>query len=54
MYSPDSIRQLQLQTQDLLKNIQQENAFDISLLKQVLQFHEYRYYVLNDPLIADQ
>lgn len=28
-------------------------AIDIITLRNVLRFHEYRYYVLNDPLIAD-
>lgn len=58
MYSPDLTRQLQNLTTDLLKETG-ETGFSIlpdhiSKLRQVLQFHEYRYYVLNDPLIADQ
>lgn len=57
MYSSDLIRQLQSLTTDLLKEAA-KTAFvvspeHVSKLKQVLQFHEYRYYILNDPLIAD-
>ena len=29
------------------------DIFQLNLLKEVLRFHEYRYYVLNDPLISD-
>lgn len=58
MYSPDITRQLQNITSDLLKE-SGTTGFSvlpdhITKLRQVLQFHEYRYYVLNDPLIADQ
>lgn len=28
--------------------------FDIDVLRDVLRFHEYRYYILSDPLIADK
>lgn len=58
MYSPDLIRQLQHLTTDLLQQAGKAGLAvspdDIRKLRQVLQFHEYRYYVLNDPLIADQ
>ena len=58
MYSPDLTRQLQTKTTDLLNKLNAVSdivsAVDIQPLKQVLQFHEYRYYILNDPLIADQ
>lgn len=58
MYSSDLTRQLQVLTSELLITTQQSDfpvsADHINKLKQILQFHEYRYYVLNDPLIADQ
>ncbi len=56
MYSSDQTRQLQ----DLGKSLQQRLADkalpvkDISSLRQVLVFHEYRYYILSDPLITDK
>lgn len=30
------------------------NTRDISLLRDVIRFHEYRYYILSDPLISDK
>ncbi|HCL06629.1 MAG TPA: DNA ligase (NAD(+)) LigA [Chitinophagaceae bacterium] len=58
MYSSDLTRQLQNLTTDLLKETGLSGSSvspdHINKLRQVLQFHEYRYYVLNDPLIADQ
>lgn len=55
MYDKEQIITLQQATADFLK---QDSAIpdakkDIELLKKVLRFHEYRYYVLNDPLLAD-
>lgn len=48
MYSKDKIVEIQQLTKDLLK----KNG-SINELREVLRFHEYRYYVLNDPLISD-
>lgn len=53
MYSKEQTRQLQQDTVNLLKKKEEPGASDIPLLREVLRFHEYRYYVLNDPLIAD-
>ena len=56
MYSPGQTRQLQQATTDLLKKTSHAKEADSKLLeslKEVLRFHEYRYYILNDPLIAD-
>lgn len=55
MYSSKEIIELQ----KLTKQLAEENYSikDIEMaerLRQTLQFHEYRYYVLNDPLIADE
>jgi DNA ligase (NAD+) len=48
MYSKQQAADLQSATKKLLKN-----PGDINTLRDVLRFHEYRYYVLNDPLISD-
>jgi DNA ligase (NAD+) len=54
MYSKEQILELQKQTKDLVAANHTEKAFEIvEQLRKVLQFHEYRYYVLNDPLISD-
>ena len=55
MYSSDQTRKLQLTTNDLLKKTgaASNNQINIDSLREVLRFHEYRYYILNDPLIAD-
>jgi DNA ligase (NAD+) len=51
----DKIKELQNQTEGLLKKIKSEKISldDMDLLKDVLRFHEYRYYILNDPLVSD-
>jgi DNA ligase (NAD+) len=48
MYTKALIDELQGLTNQLLK----KNG-TISELRDVLRFHEYRYYILNDPLISD-
>jgi len=56
MYSSDQTHELQ----DLSKSIYQRLAQkglqvkDLGPLRQVLNFHEYRYYILNDPLLTDK
>ena len=58
MYDKDQTQKLQLQTTEWLqetknlnpKSITNENVEE---LKQMLRFHEYRYYVQSDPLISD-
>ena len=47
--------QIQEHTTALLKNAGQGGitAADIDTLREVLRFHEYRYYVMADPLISD-
>lgn len=55
MYSKETTQRLQKLTAALIKNqatgsISKKEMDD---LRNVLRFHEYRYYVLNDPLIAD-
>ena len=48
-------KELQALTSGLLKKIKAETISpkDIDELRQVLRFHENRYYILNDPLISD-
>ena len=53
MYTPELTRQIQLDTQALLQRINNLTANDLLLLRNALRFHEYRYYILNDPLVAD-
>ncbi len=55
MYSPDEQRQLFNLTKELLKTPMPEKAdadFAASLRK-TIAYHEWRYYVLNDPVISD-
>jgi DNA ligase (NAD+) len=49
------LQQLTLQWMAIAKKQQSNplNAVDIETLRNVLRFHEYRYYVQNDPLISD-
>ncbi len=55
MYSPDNTKQLQHSTTALLQSVTKKSIDQKQLesLRNVLRFHEYRYYVLNDPLISD-
>ncbi|MFN8265765.1 MAG: NAD-dependent DNA ligase LigA [Chitinophagaceae bacterium] len=55
MYSAETTKQLQHTTGQLQQAIK-EGLFtsnQLEELRQVLRFHEYRYYILNDPLISD-
>ena len=49
------VKELQKQTEQLLRKIKQENLStdDIEVLRDVLRFHEHRYYIQNDPLVSD-
>ena len=54
MYSTEESTRLQKTTDSLLKELQKGIAVNkIEGLRNVLRFHEYRYYILNDPLISD-
>jgi DNA ligase (NAD+) len=54
MYNKEQTQQLQQQTISFLKHTDKGiDAPAIDELRSVLRFHEYRYYVMNDPLIAD-
>ncbi len=48
MYTTEETKELQKQTERLLKN-----EANVDELRTILRFHEYRYYILNDPLISD-
>jgi DNA ligase (NAD+) len=52
MYSKEETKKLQAETVSLLKK-KGIGINEIELLRSVLRFHEYRYYILNDPLISD-
>ncbi|MEP6583102.1 MAG: NAD-dependent DNA ligase LigA [Ginsengibacter sp.] len=48
MYTKEQTQVLQLLTSKVLKD-----AASVDQLRDVLRFHEFRYYILNDPLISD-
>lgn len=55
MYSKETTASLQQLTSELIKK-QKAGSIqvkDATALRSVLVFHEYRYYILNDPLLAD-
>lgn len=53
MYNNEQTKALQEQTKQMLKTTNEITAKEIVQLKNVLRFHEYRYYVQNDPIISD-
>ena len=53
MYSGEETKQRQQQTTYFLHHLQAISEKDLPALKSVLRFHEYRYYVMNDPLLSD-
>jgi DNA ligase (NAD+) len=55
MYSKETIRELQKLGVELIKKEKAGTITkkDVQHLRDVLRFHEYRYYIMNDPLIAD-
>ena len=53
MFTKEETKALQKLGQDLLKKGGSITKKDAESLRKVLRFHEYRYYILNDPLIAD-
>ena len=52
MYSKDQTKKLQSDTTSLIKK-KDIGIKDLESLRNSLRFHEYRYYILNDPLISD-
>ena len=57
MYSSNQIQSLQKQSTRFLSNAKDPSSTlvpaDITELREVLRFHEYRYYVLSEPLVSD-
>lgn len=53
MYSEKQTKDFQQQTKTFLQDIALISAREINVLRDVLRFHEHRYYVMNDPLLAD-
>jgi DNA ligase (NAD+) len=51
MYNNKDITALQEATTEILSK---KEIDDVNALREVLRFHEHRYYVLNDPLISDE
>ena len=51
MYSASQTQQLEKTSRQFLTRKPSEK--DITELKIILRFHEYRYYILSDPLISD-
>ncbi len=52
MYSKEQTKKLQSETTALIRK-KEIGTKEIDLLRDVLRFHEHRYYILNDPLISD-
>ncbi len=53
MYTLDAVKELQGTTTLFLKGDTIVDTSNIEQLRDVLRFHEHRYYVLDEPLIAD-
>ena len=53
MYSESETQSLGAITESFLQNVSAISVDSLKDLRKILQFHEYRYYVLNDPLISD-
>ncbi len=58
MYSKDQTKRLQRSTDEWLSSLNAVNfskfaPVNIESLRDVLRFHEYRYYILDNPLISD-
>lgn len=53
MYSIEQVQHFQNETLALLKAPDNTTEQQVTILRDILRFHEYRYYVMSDPLIAD-
>lgn len=54
MYTPDQTASLKLLSDQWMgKKLEADSEKNAESLRNVLRFHEYRYYVLNDPIISD-
>ena len=54
MYTPAQVQSLQTNSNTLLQDSGKIHREQLDALRQVLRFHEYRYYVEDNPLISDQ
>ncbi len=52
MYSPEEIKKLQEESKQFLKSASIDKK-NVGELRDVLRFHEHRYYIQNDPLLSD-
>jgi len=53
MYTPDQERKLARLSEELLEKNTENLISRIEDLRDVIRYHEYRYYILNDPVISD-
>lgn len=55
MFQPEDIKRLQEESKSFVKHADDEEYLlkEIERLRDCIRFHEHRYYVMNDPLIAD-
>jgi DNA ligase (NAD+) len=53
MYNEQQTKQLQQQTAAFIKQKTECEKANVEELRNILRFHEYRYYVQNDPIISD-
>ncbi len=53
MYNDSQIKQLQQQTTEFIKQPVECTISNVEIFRNILRFHEYRYYVQNDSLISD-
>jgi DNA ligase (NAD+) len=53
MNQPHRTKELQQQTAEWLSALSSIDLSNIELLRDILRWHEYRYYVQNDPFISD-
>lgn len=54
MYGIEETKEMQETTRSLLQRLPSLDVSDLASLRDALRFHEHRYYVLSEPLVADQ
>jgi DNA ligase (NAD+) len=54
MYTPEQASYWQNKTQQWLQLADSAGSENLDELRALLRFHEHRYYILNDPLLADE
>lgn len=53
MYTDNQVKKISKSTSQLLAQLPSINTKEIDLLREVLRFHEYRYYIMSEPLVSD-